>query len=62
VAKRKKLTAAYDIHFVLKNLQKITLTGRDKVPDNEMKTLLDLYMVFKKKYEEFKEKYRSNPN
>ena len=47
---------------MLKNLQKITLTGRDKVPDNEMNKLLELYMAFKKKYEELKEKYMSNPN
>jgi len=32
-------------------LQKITLTGRDKLPESEMKNLLKLYKDFKAKYE-----------
>jgi hypothetical protein len=39
VAERNKLIKGQDIAYVLKNLQRITLTGRDKVPDPEMKSI-----------------------
>ncbi len=61
VAKINKLIQGQDINYVRKHLQKITLNGRDKVPDNEMSNVFNHYTAFKEKYDEHKEKYRKNP-
>jgi hypothetical protein len=56
-----KLIKGQDIAYVLKNLQRITLTGRDKVPDSEMKSIENMYKLFKQKYDEYKDKYKTTP-
>lgn len=61
VAERNKLIKGQDIAYVLKNLQRITLTGRDKVPDPEMKSIEAIYKLFKQKYDEHKDKYKTTP-
>ena len=61
VAKIQKLIQGQDIDYVLTNLQRITLTGRDKLHDYEKTNVYSLYKKFKAKYDEYKDKYKNSP-
>jgi hypothetical protein len=62
VALINKLIKGQDIAYVLKNLKRITLTGREDVPNIEKVSIEKMYNLFKKKYDQHKERYKVNPN
>jgi hypothetical protein len=57
-----KLISGKDINYVMKNLEKITLTGRAQMTPEQKTTVKDQFDIFKAKYEEYKAYYKANPS